>query len=636
MKRFIQTRPGQAVSFVTAIALVLPFLTLATVRPAAAQLETMPVWAVVEFSDLSKKPVEGIGQMAAEAISAELAKSNRYDVLPTDTVNRTAADLGLQMPVRRPDELIRLGQNLRAQTIVSGEIVNTRIVTNGDQKRADVLVRIEVRDVASGLSVNGAALSSSSAQRSIDVDDASLFRDALSAAAFNGVKDILARTLPNATVLNTLERTALINQGARSGFERGQEVIVLRGREQVATAQVTELEPDSAVVRVVRQTKGIQPGDKVRVIFQVPTLKADFGTDASAQFVKPKSRGNANGIIQILLLLGILVFLLGQGRGSGQDLVTDVKAEADTRANDNPGVKISWRPDGFVKGNANRFAWQVWRNDVLATPVAVVPGSVTEAFDDITLRNLTWYDFGGIVGGTTCQFSDAPAVDATNINGVNAGTPYTYSVELVYKVSALDLPGEGGGGNTGGTTGTTGITAGDGYGAWGGMVAMQTTGTTGGDGSGECYFVSVRSSAIGQATPLRRPDLVSPDNDALIDPETVGGVSFQFRSVKGSVQSVAIEYLLQFSDDPLFPTNRTINVNRFIPNESLGGSTLSTEPIPASQLRAFPNSQRIYWRIGARNIADRPGPVPDAAGNRYIFSGFRFFKRPTQPPQPPE
>ena len=47
------------------------------------------------------------------------------------------------------------------------------------------------------------------------------------------------------------------------------------------------------------------------------------------------------------------------------------------------------------------------------------------------------------------------------------------------------------------------------------------------------------------------------------------------------------------------------------------------------------NATTIWWRIGARNIDDVPGPIPDATGQRYIFSVPRSFTRPNNPPPPP-
>jgi hypothetical protein len=67
--------------------------------------------------------------------------------------------------------------------------------------------------------------------------------------------------------------------------------------------------------------------------------------------------------------------------------------------------------------------------------------------------------------------------------------------------------------------------------------------------------------------------------------------------------------------------------------------TLATDPIdlndatlPASVLAA----RTLYWRVGARNVADNPGPVADSfTGHRYIFSVVNQLTRPGSPPPPP-
>ena len=102
---------------------------------------------------------------------------------------------------------------------------------------------------------------------------------------------------------------------------------------------------------------------KVQVVFNVQELKGftkkgepDFGSK------RDRARGkgsNISGLISVLLLVGIAAFLLGGNRDGGQDLVTDVTAEAMVLPDDTPAVKLSWRPDGFVKGNNQRFQWQI-------------------------------------------------------------------------------------------------------------------------------------------------------------------------------------------------------------------------------------------------------------------------------------
>lgn len=661
MRRFIESRTGRAIGGVVIAALLVPFFTMVSLRKAYAQLEQLPTWAVVEFANLSGKGSAELGRIAAEAVSNELGKLNKYDVLSGEQVNRSAEALGLQNPITRISELIRLGQDLRAVSIVRGEIVDWQIATVGAGRQAEVAMRIVVIDVASGLPVNGSALKAVSAVRTGDVSEETLLNEALAAGAFNAVRDIESRTLPTGTVLNTLNRQALINQGSRTGFQVNQEVIVTRGREQVATARVTDVEPDSATITVVRQIKGIQPGDRVRVVFAVPEIKGIGRPGGELQVARPPARGNNSALITVLIVLGVLAFLLGQGRSGGQDVIIGVRAEPLVQPDDTPAVRISWRTDAFVKGNQQRYRWQVWRSDVSAAPVAVADGFNNFVIDDARPRDVTWNNFNGIVGPTPdCRFTDPPGESTTPAPGLVPGTPYLYSVELVYRVSALDLPLTGGGTTGGGTTGlttgggTTGLTTGGGTtglttggGTTGGLTTGGGTtgggttggGTTGGGGTaggsgpstrqdaGDCYFLTTRVAAIGTATPFNRPQLRAPENGATVSSPPV----FRFDSVRGAVSSVVIQYALQFSPDPTFPENRTTTVLTFVDNSN--SATLSTRPVPEA-FSLYPGAQFIYWRVGARNVADNPGPVLQGR-ERYIFSAPFRFERPTIPPNPP-
>jgi len=680
VRRLIDSHPGKAICAGLILALVIPFLTFASVVKATAQVETQPTWAVVEFQNLSPKGGAGYGKVASDAVSSELAKTNKYALESPETVSRKMTELGYPQTGLRPDQLVRLGQNIPVTTIVSGQIVDWQVISAGGGKQADVLLRVEVRDVASGLMINGAALKASSSIRGGEVSDETLVNEAIGAGAFQAVADIIGRQLPRASVLNTIGNTALINRGSRSGFKADQEVVVTRGREQVAAAVVREVNPDDSIIAVTRPIKGIQPGDKVQVIFAVPELKG-FDKRGNADIVRPRSRGAGQnaGLITLLIIVGIAAFLLGGGNGGGQDLVTNTIAEAFVLPDDTPAVKISWRPDAFIKGNAQRFQWQVYRSDSPFAPVIIAPGNTTEAVDDARPRTFTWYDFQGIIGGTFCD-NTAPANPTTaNANGVTPGTPYTYSVELVYSLSALDLPGTGT--TTGGGTGTTGITTGGGTGlttggGGGGTTGLTTGGgttgrTTGGGGGGRvatvegeevvvtaddvidmanltygevvalrqtggggdrCYFASTKVATRGTATPFVRPALRSPANNAIVATAPV----FTFTSVKGSVSSVVVEYVLQLSDDPTFPKGRTITPadGKFVDNTVAPGAQLSTKPIREA-LTAFKGAEFVYWRIGARNVNDVPGPVP-INGDRYVFSLPFRFQRPTDPPIPPQ
>ncbi|MBV6457617.1 MAG: hypothetical protein HONBIEJF_00732 [Fimbriimonadaceae bacterium] len=650
MRRLIHSHFGRAVSFLVTFALLLPAFTLITARKAEAQVETQPAMAVLEFADVSKVPnkIPGLGKTAATALRAELEKTNKYDVLSEDTVNRSMGDLGFQPPVTRVEDQIRLGQQAQAVTVTSGTINNYRVVDQGGGKVGQVLMRIEIRDVASGLVINGAALSASSSVRVGDITPEALINEAIAAGMFNAVREIQSRTLSSATVLNTLDNTALINQGERVGFKKGQEVVVTRGREQVAIASVTDLEPDSAFIRVTRGLKGMQPGDRVRVIFSVPEVKGDFGKGGSAQVQGKKSRGNNTALIAALLIIGLVAILLSSGRSDSTAVINNFTAQAeldftnvDVNGGAGPAVRLRWSPEQFFTGgNAQRFAYQIWRNDVPNTPILIVDGGQTEAVDRNDGRSFNWYNFGGLIGGTTCQFSEPPSEGPVSPAPLVAGTQYQYSIELVYKLSQLDLPGSGG--STGGGTGTTGLSTGGSTGgtttstgSTGGLTIGRdvvemlasttggrettggTTGSTSGE-AGECYFATARVAGP-TVTPLAQPVLRSPDDGAKLDvsvPRT-----FQFISAKARAGGAIVEYVLQISTDPTFPSDRSIFAGEPLRDGAGPNALLSTQPVDLRTVFAqFPGAKELWWRIGAKSVSD---PTPPTGG--YIFSNPRRF-----------
>lgn len=578
-----------------------------------------------------------VGKMASDAVIAELARQAKVDIVPSDTVARQAADLGFQLPISKSSEIQRLGQALQAVTVVTGEIVNWRIVTKPEGRQAQVIMRMMVWDVAAGLTINGSAKGANSNVMSGDVKDEDLIKAALNQGAFDTLADVNSRTMPSATVLNTLQNRALINKGSRAGFNKDQRVVVTRGKSLVAEGIIRDVDPDSSFVETTRSFRGVQPGDRIRSIFDVPDIKSEWARDGSTQMRRPKSSNGSNsGLVSLVIVLLILGFLLANGHGSNQDGVGGVTAEALVLANDNPGVRVSWTRDSFFRGtNLGPFTFQVWRDDSTATPAVVAPANASSAINDRIGTSLpTWYDFAGVVGGNTCLNQDPPT--GTGNAGVVAvpGTPYNYSVEVVYRVSCFDLPdtsnctsGGGTSGNTGGTgsTGSTGTTGTGGTtGSTGTTGTGGSTGTTGGD-TQYCYFATSRVAASGQATPLVRPTLRAPDDNAIVP----GPITFGFTSIRGNVASVPIEYVVQFSDRQDFPANRTFTTDPFVELVLPGGQPVSSPTIDTTTI--FPAAPVLYWRVGGRNPEDSPGPVLDAAGQRFIKSAIRHFRRPVTP-----
>ena len=480
MRRFITSLPGKVIGQVVIAALILPSITLALFARASAQIATLPSWAVTEFVN-KKSAGTAFGKNAADAVANELAKTQHYDVVPADTVKRATETLGIATPPDGLTNLLRLGEEVRATSVVSGEIVDYRVQSAGGGKQASVVVRVIVHDVASGLSVNGAAMRGVSSIRSGTVSDETLINDAFLQVAGKVVREIEAHRLPVGTVLNTQQNKALINKGARAGFANGQEVIVLRNHEQVATAKVTDVEPDSSYIVANNVVRGIQPGDRVRVVFKVPEVDVDpVGNPHVHQF---KNTSFPSGLVSVGLVLGLVAALVGAGNGGSESTVQDVTASAYMFPNSSgtTSVQIEWGNTAFAGNNYQRATYQIWRSDVLTSPVGVASGLTTNYVDQmgtgtiVGALNYAVFAAQTIGNDTVCNYSlPYDTTNALAIPSITPGTQYIYQVQEVFDLLAIDLP-NGGGSVTGSTSGTSTSTTS----STGSTATTGTTGTTG-------------------------------------------------------------------------------------------------------------------------------------------------------------
>ena len=252
MRRFITSLFGKTIGNLVIAAMVLPSLAIALSSKAEAQVTVAPSWAVVEFENL-KSPGTNFGKVAADAVANELMKTNQYEVQSAETIDRAAKAIGITLPAAGgTTNLFRLADELRVSTIVTGQIAAYSVSNTGAGKQARVTIRTVVYDVPSQTAINGAVVTADSTQRGGTVDDATLIADAIQQASRNTVRDIQSKSLPFGTVLNTTTSAAFINKGARAGFKDGQEVIILRGKQQVGIGRVYDTEPDGATVRVER------------------------------------------------------------------------------------------------------------------------------------------------------------------------------------------------------------------------------------------------------------------------------------------------------------------------------------------------------------------------------------------------
>ncbi|MBX3097373.1 MAG: hypothetical protein KF812_10965, partial [Fimbriimonadaceae bacterium] len=380
-------------------------------------LGTRDTWAVSDFE--AKNGVsQAVGTTAAESVFNALENTEKYDLQSLDVIRRYAGDLGYVMPVTDATRLKRLGEASQSSRMVYGEVYAAQVVDVDGGRQGQVAIRVLVLNVASGRIVNGAAVSGMSDKRDASTPDETLLRQAFESASYAAVEAIQARTIPQATVLNIIGEQILINRGSTSGFKVGDRLVLTRGTQLVAEATVTEMDADSAYLRVSRSYSGVRPGDKTESVVDVPIPTGNFNSNGSAQTTRPRSRGgNNNGVITALIVIALGILLFSQGSGGNNPAAANVTAEAMLNTGVTPGVRISWTRDRFFRGNENPFAWQVYREGV-QTPVAVVPGQASFAIDDVLGSNSPGpsrpdYDFGGQIGGTECNNGSAPEGSAT-------------------------------------------------------------------------------------------------------------------------------------------------------------------------------------------------------------------------------
>lgn len=588
MRRFKHSRLARSLSKTLIASLVFNYsaFMLMAPRPAEAQLTgTLPQWAVTDFVNNSPLGGTALAGAATDAFATNIAGTNQAGVIPRESVDRGIRELNLTPPLTRTLDVIRLGQWLQVDVVFIGEVRDARIRQGGNGKSADVVLIVRGIDVASGLPIMGAAVHGQSSERPGDVSDDVLLEEAVNYGAQEATRIVLGQQLDPATVIGTPgfggTYRVKINKGARNGIKVGQKLVVTRGREQVGIIEVKSIEADSADAVVVKEYKGVAPGDRARVIFdQLPNIQL---TDKGSR-VRTTSKVNVGAALVGLLVIGAVALLVGKEGGNATG--GQFKAEAGT-APDNvtPAAVISWRPNMFTGGHENRIMWQIWRHDVLGSPVGTTDGNVYRFFDTVFARTFLWRDFGGVVGGPCAE---DPGTTETTAPGTIPGTSYFYQLSLAYRVSCLNTPD--------------------------GCAGGQVT---------DCFYETTRANAPGQCTVIQPVSLLLPANGST----DIGNVvQFAFTATAGAQQ-----YAVEISTSPAFQNRSTMRVVARV--ESVLPGTISTDPVNISTV--FPGVQRLYWRAGARNAGDNPGPVPDALNERYVWSQPFQFDRVILPPPPP-
>lgn len=556
---------------------------------AYAQLVQLPRIAVLDFANKSGYGGASIARAATDAVASEYQKSGKFEVLARGEVDQQLKDLDLALPLDRTG-FLRLGRALQTESLITGEVNAVTFV--GNPKQAQVVITVRVIDIASGEPINGAVATGFSNRRpGFTGDDDTLVQEAIRNAAFEAVRTIQNYTIPEATILTTRAgKEVLLNRGIRGGLQPGMEMIVVRRGEEVGRIRITQVSDSDAVGEIIDFGRGIQSEDRARAIFRVPTVEVRAG---KVRTETPRRPGEGNKLLRALgplLIIGLIAFGVARASSGGNTPVQTVLAEAGADSNFEPYVRISWKTTLFAKSAPDTIQWQIYRSDFIGTdgngnlqPVGVTPGN-QNFFIDTTVPRTFSYASLPREGSEDLGFEELEGAP-----GVATGRSYTYQLALVYRER---------------------IEA---------------------EGSQLILFKLSDRVRSGQATVLLPVQLLTPvQRSEDVDPKDV---RFTWLSTEG-----ANAYRVQVSTDPTFPRERT-----FVSNEILttvaGGSPLSTDRINLetallNRLGLVGQRVPLYWRVGARNLGDSPGPVPDASGLRYVWS--RPFEFTTQelPPSP--
>jgi hypothetical protein len=129
---------------------------------------------------------------------------------------------------------------------------------------------------------------------------------------------------------------------------------------------------------------------------------------------------------------------------------------------------------------------------------------------------------------------------------------------------------------------------------------------------------------------LARIGLVSPANNAVL----TAPIPFTFNAAATAANPIVVQYVIQFSSDSTFPasSNMTYTLAPFQRTDTGVIGTTSIDTTSTSFPAGIRSASIVWWRVGARNVADNPGPVADASGARYVFCAPRAFTRPTNTP----
>jgi hypothetical protein len=117
----------------------------------------------------------------------------------------------------------------------------------------------------------------------------------------------------------------------------------------------------------------------------------------------------------------------------------------------------------------------------------------------------------------------------------------------------------------------------------------------------------------------------------------LGPQNYSFNSVVNPLFPITVQYILEFSPSATFPSSQTYRAGTLVSpaqGQLFIPATLFPQSSSSSSAPSYiQNASSLWWRVGARNVIDSPGPLPDQfTRERYIFSTAQTFTSPIAPP----
>jgi hypothetical protein len=592
-------------------------MTIQWVGTAAAQIPTeevkpppIPRVVVLDFEAPKDQP-EILGRKAADAVALALAETGRYEVTSRTELEAAIQRLRLTPPLL-PTQFALLARELKARLVVYGKVV--RVIVDEKGGRAGVQLQMLFHDRYLDVPVNGAHVLAMTPPRPGITPDI-LIDHALSLAANQAVQQAMATRLPEGQIMQRVGNSVIINRGHDQGIRNGMQLWVYRlvrdpetglmVRTRIGLIEITSAEARQSSGVIKEELAPIQYPDRVVGVFEMPKL----GVTEPPVRTRPKGLGSALPSF-LLLVAGIIIvgsLAGGSKRGSNPPSVRTAMVVDNGRR-----IKI-------VLGNAKEcVAAEIYRDTspavstTLLNLIDIVDGQATPEYYD---SELAYNGTATIEIDTDTPTNRLPPLARSYTAGIGTGegdvteeqfnyekpfnhTPIQPGVHYWYvirRVNARRLP------------------------------PPPPTGGQETAGAREPFELvySPPSSPIGPLTPLAQlteADLIEPTGDV-----DIRNVTFRFLSAQG-----ADEYIVQVSDNPGFPANRTVQIplSYKLANPDIGGQVL----VIANQDLSgrFGAGQTLYWRVGYRYSRDISPPE-----GGWVFSRVRSFTVPVTPPPPP-